>query len=505
MNGTLSIRRLLLVQTGTYDDMYRRSYRTHVDGRILNNLQEVTNQGQVVNATALASVAGQLIIPSSEGSPVQIVNGWDTVRFRFIMEVVSNNYQGGEIVQYVCGYTDHFGLSASGHLDPRMQFYINSIVTTRRVMGMSSLGTGWQQRVTSADHLLINNTPGTGFTMMNNSPHRMAPEDVFWTMGLSSLGSGLDRMADGRTVISHGKPKKSRRSNAVPSHYLSKILDVHKKSMLQSQQEHFTDDQATIMENAASSVAEELATRDMFLQNIYNNSSFLQQGCWIGYQDLLRLAPHLETVTTVVRPKNTTSVDFHMRGQSMPWSGTTTESIIATVLTHAVPGIMMDLMLTKVVCKVTNRTLDGSVQSLLGDVRSFAGSELDLAPYAQTFLNRFKNEVFADISKNNQIDLDLEMTFDVAGETSLKISVQGQPHVPFVAASFSDAQFTPIWANDSQTLRTLSFEIGTVCCNLEANHHQQYAPNAPQTPSPYITQSSHDFDPTGNVFQQQDI
>ena len=155
MNDNVQIVRMLLIQTGTYNDMVRRSFTTSLDANLLNQISYATQQGLKTSAAALANVASQFVHPNTAGNVVMIPHGFDTNRFRFLMEVVSNRYQGGEIVQYICGYTDHYGISHGGHFDPHTRFYINSIVTTRRVMETTQMGAMYQQRVSSADHLQI--------------------------------------------------------------------------------------------------------------------------------------------------------------------------------------------------------------------------------------------------------------------------------------------------------------------------------------------------------------
>lgn len=465
----VQITRLMMIQTGTYQDQLRRSLTTHLDGALLNQIQNVTRNGAKTTPSALATVASNFVHPSTEGHVVMIPNGFDTNRIRFMMEVASGDYQGGQIVQYVCGYTDHYGVSAGGHFDPHTRFYINSVVTTRRVVAQSTLGSQYQQRVSSADHLLVNSSVPTGFSAMATAPHRMAPEDVFNTMGLDVLNS-IGQRYDARTMFMNGQPKKSRRSNTLAPQWMSKILTAHGKAMTKSRMgQDFSDSHADIMDEAADLVSEEDVTRDLFLSKLNQCSSFREQGHFVEYRELLRMAPNLAAVTKLLRPsQNDISYQAH---NSNHWQGTTHETVIATTLTHSVPGLMMDLMLTKLRFTITNRTLDASIQYFIGDVKSFAGDTLNLHPYVEAFMARFIAEIWPGLTKMNSMDIDLNLSFDVLGATSVSVSVQGRPHETFIAPSFCDSLFTPIWGTNAESLQRLASDVSTLCTNLESNNH----------------------------------
>lgn len=486
-----TIVRMLLVETGTYNDMARRPYHTALDQHLLAQVQDATMHGARINAESLAGVAGQVLRPTTNATGiVQITNGWEQPRYRFLMEVTSEGYQGGELVQYVAGYTDHIGISHGGHLDPRMRFYINSVVSTRRMRMMTPGGAVSKQVANRADHILSNQAhQDVRITNYNLTPHLMRPEDVFNTMGTQIMGDGLSTVYDTRSGFMDEPIRKSNRSNASSSQYLSKIMTTHQKVMRSA--DGAGDDLGVIMERASGLVREQTVSEDLFLAPLQRMTGF-SEGQSVMYQELLQMAPHLDQVTTVVVPNQQQMFNRPTRGSAEHWTGTTHETVVATILSHSVPAILMDLMITKIAFTATNRTLDGSVQVLLADVKSFMGGEVDLSPYAMIFQQRFATEIFTDLSRNGQLDLEIQVSFDVLGDTIIDVSMQGQPAIRYTTPSFADALFTPIWGENADTLRKLTFDIDSICTNLEVSHRpgipsiqvsNQYGGYAPQAPS----------------------
>jgi hypothetical protein len=129
----MHVKRLFLMETGTYNTQYRRPYETNVQGPTLNHLADALHGTQKYTPSLLAGVANQLIAPSATAEQAAgIVNGWNERRMRFMMEVETKYMAGGTSTSIVLGYTNYPGvIFHSNYIDPKMEFFENSIVTVR--------------------------------------------------------------------------------------------------------------------------------------------------------------------------------------------------------------------------------------------------------------------------------------------------------------------------------------------------------------------------------------
>ena len=78
----MRITKLMMVETGTYNDQFFRPYRTNMDMGVLASFQEATHAMPRITPTSIAGIASQIMAPTAEPQGnVNIVNGWDTRRF----------------------------------------------------------------------------------------------------------------------------------------------------------------------------------------------------------------------------------------------------------------------------------------------------------------------------------------------------------------------------------------------------------------------------------------
>lgn len=472
----MRITRLLFTETGTYNDMALRPYQAYADVPLLNAMKEATHGGTNLQPSVLAGIAGSVLRPATQSmGAVSIINNWDTPRLRFLMEVVHTDSLLGESVQYLTGYTDHVGVNwQTGSIDPRMQLYINNSIQTRRILETTAVGTMNRQAVVSAAQLLSGEyTPD--FRNVHQNTFTMRPQDVFMTMGASVLREHNSHIIDTRQAFSAGNLKLSARSNTSAPSYLSRVMKGYRTAM---QTADTTDDMALMMEKAVGVVPEPTLSTDPFLGLAQRRHTALLEHSWISYGELLGISPELDHIVTLVARKNSPYMMHHERGQSERWEGTTHETILATVLSHSVPSLMMDLMLTKLAFLVTNQTLDGSFQIQFAHATGFAQG-VDLTPYLQLFEQRLVTEVLRDLTHNNQLGVSLSLQFDILGDTVLDISVNSGPVIRYVTPSFCDALMAPVITNNSQNLHALANDISTLVENLEVDHsvrHNQYSP-----------------------------
>lgn len=487
--GKVVVDKVLLVETGTHNDMTRRPYQTHMSGQTMDTIREVTQDGRSISASALGGVANHFIRPNAQAQGnISIQNGWETSRLRFLIQISYYNHQGEltnrKIIQ---GYTDQPGYSMSGAVDPNMNMYFNSIITLRHGQVPTPSGLMTRTHVAGADHLLRGQPDTNFYNGYQNAMRFMRPEDIFTTMNSFTLDS-MD-VQDLRTTFATEPVVKSRRKNNSAPHYVTNALTAYRNTMA------FAEDAADIssMYNEARGlVKEDSMTSDKFFFQLKSQTANFASHGYVTYGELCSIFPEFDQVAVVMpikkveRNNHNTPWVTHQRGDTEYWSSATNETVWASILTQSVPSVMMDLMLTRVAFMATNQTLDGSYHVQVLDAHSFVDN-LDLSEYIQQFIQRLQVDILSGLSSNNGIDFRITMLVDVTGDTRVRLSIAGGDEVEFAAPSFCDALYTPVLTENQQDIANLTHDFQFLSENLDTDIGR---PANPQT-QPMNTESNY--------------
>ena len=473
------ISKLLLMETGTYNDMAYRPYQTNLTLQTAHQVQEATQGGKDLSASTLSGVVGGVVSPSTEPhGAIQIPNGFAERRFRFMMEVIYTNdnsaLSSDQTRQIICGYTDHPGATRQGSVDPQMVLYFNSSVIIRDVVELQGGKRVVRSTPSDASHLLSGDYQ-PNFDTQQVGHHLMRPQDLFNSMSSSLVQS--DMVFDARTTFASGA-QKSRRSNTCSPTYLSRTLQAYKQATQDDQ--NFVAAEENLYDNAHGLVRERLISQDPFLAEVsmrrfgaVGGGSLMNNNITFG--ELEQMSPGLDGRTAVVFAQGVsqqpTNMPFgedvpHSRGVTEHWGGTNVETVAATTISHSVPSLMADLMLTKAAFSFTNKTLTGEPDIRIMDARSFADN-IDLTPYIEVFINRLAVEVMRDLTRNNMFEVEMIVQVDMMGETHINISMNGGPHIHYCTPSFCDALMAPVLATSNENLRTVAHDVQQLSSMLD--------------------------------------
>ena len=436
----LVITKFLIQETGTYNEQFRRPYQTvGDDANVLRVIQSHLLGVETFTPNMMNGIASSFISPTAVfEKKIDISNGWDQPRMRFMLESVNTDYTGTSTTEVVLGYTDHNGIIAgSGSLDPNMEFYINSIVRVRNSRRITEVGNQSYSSVFDNSHLLVNSNWTDVFD--SQPEHQMRPEDIFSTMSRSHL-HGLGDIIDGRNVGTNVAVK-SRRSNNVGGSYMASVVQGYMASS--AGLDEFGQNAKEILTEARKNYGELPTLTDPFLSAIagVRNSPI---GKVFTLRDLYRICPHLDNVTRAQALLPVERATVHRAGQSEYWDGSDRTTVVATILSQSVPAIMMDLGITNVIFKATNETFGNQINV---DVFEILGFNDDLDLPGIELINKLKNSVLRDISFNGQHSFCIEMKIDLMGETRILISINRENEVEFVTPSFCDALSVPVLTN----------------------------------------------------------
>lgn len=455
------IRRLIIRETGSYNNQFTRSYQAHLSPGSVDLITEKmaqTNAAQV-RPSFLSGIAGGMIsisaMPESR-NPIDIANGWHERRLLFFMDVLTVDVFGSQNIYYVQGYTDHMGLSLqSKAFDPDMIMFINNMMVSR-VMYSASPAAG--STLISADHVLFNsnNTPFNG----TGSKWTMRPEDVYKALSSApnihvSNEHDAPLVLDQRIKLSSA-PKMSKRSNAIPTNYASNVLNGFLNSTMEGADGAPLSD---AYEGAVNYTADTVSSTNPFLAALSRKSMTNVVSGMFRWRDLLKIDPNIHNVTTVTASGVTQARSAHASGMTAEWSGATIETKYAASISQAVPALMMENMLYQVSFSANNTMgfqmgTNSGVLTVISNALNMNGEPA--IREIENFKRRLEVEVLKDISFNNEQKFDIHVNASVFGDTWLSISVDGGPVYDFVTPTFCDGIISPVLTNDYSNVHNLA-------------------------------------------------
>lgn len=449
----LRIIKFLLHETGSYNTQYRRPYNTNLDAQGLNLMQERLAGSQRYVAGAFGGIASNFITPmATPEKAVDMINGWQERRMRFMMEIEYGHHTGGCVREVVLGYTSHTGVSISGHIDPAMEFFVNSTMQIRNSNEFTPLGNMTHSSVFDSSHVLADNKWNSIYSPTIDQ--RLRPEDVYSTMSRTQI-QGLGSIVDTRSMATTAAVK-SRRSNGNAASYMARILQDYKSASIQAE---FGQDDSQILDGARAFSQENLVGKDPFLSALSGIRGMGIQNVF-KFGDLEMLDPHVSQVTKVTLMGPTQQASAHAAGMTSEWQGSDRNTTVATILSHSVPSLLMDLALLGVNFAATNRDFQGQMHTQLRNVNGFSSGDQSQA--MMIFQQRLEMEILRDISFDNQTDFAIEMQVDLLGETWIKLSLDSGPFIDYVTPSFCDAVLVPVLTSNNDLAMNLAGDFETL-------------------------------------------
>jgi hypothetical protein len=448
--SVIRVAKLTMQESGTYNPIHQRPYVTHVDNDLVQAVQGRLEQAGPTSITGamLAGVAGTMMMPAaSPGNVINIPYGWAERRIRFILEVHATANTGVVTVYYFQGYTSHLGVSSSGAVDPKMIFILNSFIRVRRVENKTPMGYYTTDEVTQSAQILNSDPSGHG---VNPNLQKMRPQEVFTGIHSGYINNQNSYTGDGIGFIDTrirlgNEPIGSNRANNLPTNFISKVFDAHRQA---HSLEDFGQGEADIITRGSQLAMDSMIEENPFIRSLSQVRGVPKATAFM-FEDLMRIDPNSSNMTNMIRLGNTHQSTVHQTGQSEYWNSANRETVVATILSNAVPSIMMSLFISKVTFMSTNHSSMGLINTVM-----LAGSSItsaDMSGFFQRLKDRLDSEVFLDISYGGQQLYTLEMDVDIFGETKINISIDGSPPIMFVTPSFCDGLMSPVISPDLNT------------------------------------------------------
>lgn len=472
-NKATSIRvvKLVMQETGTYNPQFIRPYTTNVDGKVVETLVDrvMGSTNRKIDGSMLSGLASAFITPqAAPESQVNMINGWDTKRIRFTLEVICDNALGVQSTEYVQGYTSHSGITNNMNIDPDMDFFINSITQTRKQHIPTPVGIQVIETIVDNSHILADNN-WQGITTPNQQ-RMLRPQDVFCNISHNHIpysfendgdrninGSGI---FDARTVMKMDATK-SRRRNGLGGAFAADIMSAYTTS---TQLAEFGQNEDSLVEAARANVVEQQASIDPFLSAISNITQGVVSNRF-RMSHLMRLDPNIVNVINYAITGPTQMSQVHQMGQTNHWQGSDRITQAAVILSQSLPAIMMDLMINSVYFKSTNHDITGQPTTIILTGKGF--TNMDQTRHFDLFKHRLEREIINDMTFGNQSSYNLEVKANLLGETWITIAIDNSGSFDFVTPSYCDNLFVPVITRNPEVVRTLASDFESLNAGIK--------------------------------------
>ncbi len=495
-NQNMQIVRLEFIETGTYNQQYIRPYETNLNNQVVAQINEATAGGSNINAISLAGVAGNFLRPKAmvvNADRIDIQNGWDMKRFRFIAEIHYPSMHGGRLIQYVTGYTNHAGVSTLTHaIDPLMTLHFDNSILMQEIMEQTPMGPRIYRRPTSVSQILSagNYYQNFGHNLGIGSPIRLQrPEDVFSSIASRyTYGAGDGGMTDFRqSFLQNAQLKMSYRQNGVISNYLARTMDSQATANANSEYDAQVEELANA---AAARAAEQSVAKDNFLSWLLERG-LLNDGASVTWGELVSQAPQADQVAKFfVQGQAQMMEPTHQTGSTENWNVASNETIMASILSQSLPSVMLDCMVTKMWARFSNRIVNPAALAGNHSQHTVAfmnrppmGLMEDMTSMYPMLVDAIQRRVLPDATMDGMWSYDITVSVDVFGESYYDISLEGNPTIRYCTPTFADTLFAPVVTTNPAALTSMSSDIDMLLNTVSLRPASQ--PAAPIIESPY--------------------
>lgn len=459
--------KLIIQETGTYNAQFLRPYETYVDQNSINTIADRVEKAKstTLSPYLFSGIASNILTPSAVAQQqAPIPQGWSERRIRFVLEVETTGSLGVTYIEYYQGYTNYLGVTGAGNIDPNMEFIINSYTRVKRANIQTPYGMEVRDSIMDSANILN----GQIYSTISPNMYAMRPQDVFSGIQTGYLTHGIDhnnQIHDTRIQINNQNVASSRTNN-VSSNYISTVIEGFAHA---NQMQMFGQGEAQILDMArqTSMVHDTDLDTNVFLRKLAAVKGY---GMITNFtmRDLIAIDSNAAGNTHFIALGQTAKVSLHQAGQTAYWNGSDRETQIATILSNAVPAIMMECLFSKIGFKSTNSDMSGKPNTVFYDGKSL--TNIDLTASYQVFRKRLETEILFDITYGNQDTYMLDMYADMFGETKIAISIAGSPMVTYTTPSFCDSLITPVFTLNTDSFYKLSHDFESIMNHIGSNN-----------------------------------
>lgn len=465
---SIIIRSLLLQQTGTFHDVYNRSFYMETDDNAIESVRkrlQAVGSGRVTSKSFRGISAG-LLVPKAEVDSrrdrIVIPDGWDRSRCRFMMEVEVETRLGDVSNYFFQGFTDHLGLSRSGHIDEDMEFYINGFIRVQYATRSTARGRERFGIVKESAQVI----DGKLVFDRNEDTRMMRTVDLYANMQERFYENEYtESLGDSRTSLT--SPVDSifaKRADNLPGEYLSSAIDTYRRNtdlvsfgtgtedILARTQQELNADLMSMSDNPflrrlaqvkGMHSATHFTLRDLFDIDPDAQRSGVIEGIDLDSQALRQLA--------------------HIGNDVSDWRAATTEARWATQISNALSAIMMGNYYRGLKFSASNMNFDQRIIVLPEDGIAVAENMPD--EIFDRMIDQIE-DLFFDMSGGNRDEFEVQVSASLYDQTEIFVSVNNSREQRFFVPSFADSLMSPFYTRDKNDLTNLSSDIESLINEL---------------------------------------
>lgn len=483
MQGAYSIRsrrvrKMMVQQTGTYDQQVRRSYQLNWDNRIQNQLLDAAATSQRLNPTHMTTGYSQLVeLSATPEASIDIINGWNTPRLRFWLELVLTDQMNHNYLITIQGYTEYADTSMGGLVDPNMLFMIDKVTQCRLSTYGGDAGSVERAQVSYAGQLVSDTTYAQrGGLSSQVKNYSLSPEQLFTNMQNKDLRQAAQFSEDpmssflvDTSTITTGSgaiPMNSR--HGVGSQYAADILNTYMDTKTAyygdadaSYQGNFNDEFYTTCARKFNQDYTAAVMKDDFLNfvaNRRNSSMSLLGGCVIQntftLQDLREYDRDFINPTLV--PANS---GLYSQGMGQDLGGGDIDTQFTSTVISSVTSLMTAMGIHALSFTATNMAANSRDISLFIVEVLGLNNRIDMSNEIRLLHYRILNEVLNPLSCGGNIGFDLEFKADTGGDTWVELQIEGGIRTLYVAPTFCASLTTPLVTSARTTLDDITSDL----------------------------------------------
>lgn len=441
---------LTIVESGTYPDQFLRPYVSEVSGSLIDKVEERFAKSKRFTPSILAAIANQFMVPDyHHRGLVEIPNGWNERRGRFVLTLDIEIGTGDHLKQVVIGYTNSVGFTTRS-VDHDMEFYINStfLLTPRTIPTERGY-----QKVLVPIHTndVLSDRENAGLRRRGDELYTIRPEDVFSTLDLENTSQLVDDLTDLRTTLSKNSIKSST-ANRLGSRYMANVLSARQKALDNSEYgQSATDINAT----AQGYVQESYTSDDVFLRALSNLRGITATVDNFTFRDLLRIDPEAERRTEPYLLDDLARSTTAYSREATQLDGQEEEDRVAALIAIAVPALMMESCIHSIKFQVHNQGIDQRFTFIPTDAKSFM-KNVDMDPFVDQFEERLIDELLYPITGDNRYDIGIELRCRAFGEVDFTLYWDGMARGRYVIPVFCNSLASPIVTNSRDDVQKMS-------------------------------------------------
>lgn len=440
---TFEIRGLYLQETGTYNDQFHRPYVATMDNNSVRMMQQRVEEATSINPAAaiepslVAGLCSGIITPSaSHEGTVNIVNGWNQKRFRFILVVEVPNAFMNDIYIFQ-GYSEFFDRTAiSGLIDPNMVFFINSEIRIQRRNSQNNFG--------FSDRIAENRQFIDGRILANNQTTEVSmlrPKDVISGIQTNHINNNVNAhvLMDSRVNATNEVVSNSRK-NGIPSRYLARTISGHRSAQSIAGYE-YGDGNTNVFDRTIQALHESSPNENPFIQRLTDMTGFT------AYTKNNFTLTELEKLDPFIGGKiNYSPVDervgLHATGMTSYLNAANIETMLANMISNGLSALMIEAGLSFVSFMTTTMVTGQPNTTMISPGRPMT-TQNPVQAY-NFFINLFNTTLMPDLSRNFTIPFTATIVGDLFGDIDIVISIDGGPPERCVFPAFADSLITPV-------------------------------------------------------------